>query len=61
MTEPYRRLLAIPAFRALFHGEIVSLVGHWFSYVGLSVYALQRGDGALDVAMVLAGHTLPGV
>ncbi len=57
----YRRLLAIPSFRALFYGEIVSLVGHWFSYVGLSVYALERGEGALDVALVLAGHTVPGV
>ncbi len=64
MIEPvasYRRLFSIPSFRALFGGEVVSLVGHWFSYVGLSVYALERGEGALDVAMVLAGHTLPGV
>jgi MFS family permease len=48
-----------PNFRRLWLGETTSLVGDWLSYVALSLLALERGGGALMLAVVFAGHVLP--
>src|SRR5262245_20282707 len=48
-----------PAFRRLWFGQIVSLLGDWLTYVAVSMLALEKGEGALAVAFVLVAHMLP--
>lgn len=40
-------------------GEVVSMLGDWFTYVAVSVVVLEAGSGLLGVALVLIAHTLP--
>src|SRR5262249_43155426 len=54
----WRELMGVRAFRRLWLGESVSLLGDWFTYV--AVGALAVADGSLwAVALVLLAHTLP--
>ncbi len=48
-------------FRALVLGEVVSMIGDWFSYVAVSVVVLATDSALIGVAMVLVAHTLPRV
>ena len=52
-------LKARPAFRRLFLGHIISLLGDWLSYIAVSMVALNQGEGALTIALVYVAHTLP--
>jgi MFS family permease len=47
-------------FRRLWAAGAVSMCGDWLSFVAVSVLALTHGDSALALAMVFAGHSLPG-
>jgi MFS family permease len=49
-----------PGFRRLWAAGAVSLVGDWLSFVAVSALALGGGGGAIGLAIVLAGHALPG-
>jgi MFS family permease len=54
----WRELLGVRAFRRLWLGDAVSLLGDWFTYVAVGTLAVA--DGSLwAVAMVLLAHTLP--
>ena len=54
----WRELLEIAAFRRLWCGNSVSLLGDWFTYVAVGTLAVS--DGTLwAVAVVLLAHTLP--
>ncbi len=46
-------------FRRLWTAGIVSQIGDWLSYVVVSLMALDLGEGAMAVALVLVAHTLP--
>lgn len=46
-------------FRRLWVSNMVSLLGDWLSYVAVSLVAVDRGESAVTVGMVLVGHTLP--
>ena len=48
-----------PAFRRLWAAGLVSQIGDWLSYVVVSLMALDLGEGAMAVALVLVAHTLP--
>jgi MFS family permease len=48
-----------PRFRRLWVATSLSLVGDWLSFVAVSMLALDRGGGALSLAIVLAVHALP--
>jgi MFS family permease len=52
-------LLSEPSYRRLWLGEVISLFGDWFTYVAVSLLALEQGEGALAVAMVFVAHNLP--
>ncbi len=45
--------------RRLWLAGIVSQLGDWMSYVAISLLAIEKGEGAIDVALVLVLHTLP--
>jgi MFS family permease len=55
----WRLLLTRPGFRFLYLGDLVSMIGDWFTYVAVSVLALDQGHGLWAVAGVLLAHTLP--
>ncbi len=55
----WRLLLTRPGFRYLYLGDLVSMIGDWFTYVAVSVLALDQGQGLWAVAGVLLAHTLP--
>lgn len=63
MTDDLRafgRLLgARPHFRRLWISNMVSLLGDWLSYVAVSLVAVDRGESAVTVGLVLVAHTLP--
>lgn len=48
-----------PNYRRLWLANIVSQLGDWLTYVAVSIFALEKGEGALAVALVLAAHQLP--
>jgi MFS family permease len=48
-----------PAFRRLWIAHIISMLGDWFSYIAVSLIAIERGEGAFAIALVLVAHTLP--
>lgn len=48
-----------PLFRRLWLAGTLSLVGDWLSFVAVSLLAIDRGGGALSLAVVLAMHALP--
>jgi predicted MFS family arabinose efflux permease len=54
-----RRLWSRSGFRRLWLGETISLLGDWLSYVAVSLFALESGQGALGLAVVYAAHVLP--
>lgn len=54
-----RLLRARPSFRRLWFAGTLSLVGDWLSFVAVSLLAVEKGGGALALAMVLAVHALP--
>jgi MFS family permease len=54
-----RALRAHPHLRRLWLASTISLVGDWLSFVAVSLLALDRGGGALSLAIVLAVHALP--
>lgn len=54
----WRELIGVRAFRRLWVGDAVSLLGDWFTYVAVGTLAVA--DGSLwAVALVLLAHTLP--
>lgn len=54
----WREVLGIAAFRRLWLGNSVSLLGDWFTYVAVGTLAVE--DGSLwAVAAVLLAHTVP--
>jgi hypothetical protein len=54
----WRELIGVRAFRRLWIGDAVSLLGDWFTYVAVGTLAVA--DGSLwAVALVLLAHTLP--
>jgi MFS family permease len=48
-----------PAFRRLWLASTVSLLGDWLGFVAVSLLALDKGGGALALALVFAVHSLP--
>ena len=38
---------------------MVSLIGDWLSYIAVAVISIEKGEGALAVAMVMVVHSLP--
>ncbi len=48
-----------PDFRRLWYSNMISLVGDWLSYVAVSLVAVDKGESAVSVGMVLVAHTLP--
>jgi predicted MFS family arabinose efflux permease len=54
----WRALLRVRAFRRLWFGDAVSLLGDWFTYVAVGTLAVAEGS-LWAVAMVLLAHTLP--
>jgi MFS family permease len=48
-----------PAFRRLWIAASASLIGDWLSFVAISLLAMDRGGGALSLALVFAVHALP--
>ena len=58
-ADPMTLLRERPAFARLFAGGTISLVGDWFGFVAIQVLALSSGGGPVDLAIVLAAHTLP--
>lgn len=56
----FGRLLAErAAFRRLWLSNIVSLLGDWLSYVAVSLLAVDSGQSAVSVGLVLVAHSLP--
>lgn len=56
----FGRLLAErAAFRRLWLSTIVSSLGDWLSYVAVSLLAVDAGESAVSVGLVLVAHTLP--
>lgn len=54
----FRELMGVRAFRRLWVGDAVSLLGDWFTYVAVGTLAVA--DGSLwAVALVLLAHALP--
>lgn len=45
--------------RLLWLAGLVSQMGDWMSYVAISLLSIERGTGAVDVALVLVLHTVP--
>lgn len=54
----WRALLRIPAFRRLWLGDAVSMLGDWFTYVAVGTLAVAEGS-LWAVALLLLAHTLP--
>jgi MFS family permease len=52
-------ILCEPNYRRLWLGEITSLFGDWFTYVAVSVLALEKGEGAVAIAVIFVAHNLP--
>lgn len=52
-------LLCEPNYRRLWLGEVTSLFGDWFTYVAVSVLALQNGEGPMAIAIIFVAHNLP--
>lgn len=46
-------------FRRLWIGDSISMLGDWFTYVAVGTLAVEGGEGALAVAVLLIGHSLP--
>jgi len=59
MRREIELLRTNPALRRLWLAGVVSQAGDWMSYVAVSLLALDRGTGAVDVALVLVLHVLP--
>ena len=47
------------AFRRLWIGHMISLIGDWLSYIAVSVISIQQGGGAFAVGMVMFVHSIP--
>jgi hypothetical protein len=56
--SPPGPLSAGRAFRRLWLGDLVSMLGDWLTYVAVGVLAIEHG-GALAVLGVLLAHTVP--
>jgi len=54
-----RLLLTRPAFRRLWLGTNISMLGDWLSLVAVSHYSLKHDSGALALAFTLVAHLLP--
>jgi MFS family permease len=50
-----------PNFRRLWLADIISNFGAWLTYVAVSLVVLHANGSYVDLALVLAAHTLPGV
>ncbi|MCB9552735.1 MAG: MFS transporter [Myxococcales bacterium] len=46
-------------FRRLWVANMVSMLGDWLSYVAVSLVAVNRGESAVTVGLVLVAHSLP--
>ena len=59
MTAARALFASRPALRRYWLAGLVSQLGDWLSYVAISLMALERGSGAVAVAIVLVAHSLP--
>ena len=48
-----------PSYRRLWFGDVISLLGNWLSFVAISMLALEKGEGAIAIALVFVAHNLP--
>jgi predicted MFS family arabinose efflux permease len=60
-SEQLASPLRSPAFRRLWAGEAISLLGDWFTYVALGSLVVASDQGLIGVALLLLGHSLPRV
>ena len=46
-------------FRRIWLSHMVSLIGDWLSYIAVAVISIEKGEGALAVAMVMVVRMRP--
>src|SRR5271154_5948011 len=56
----YRDVFAVPDFRALWAGQLLSVAGDQFARVALAVLVFERTRSSLLTAITLAVSVLPG-
>ncbi len=61
MHRATRLLRTRPEFRNLWLAGLTTQLGDWVGWVAVSVFTLQTGGGALDLAVVFCAHSLPSV
>jgi len=59
MTRFIQLLARQRAYRLLWLGNVVSLMGDWLSYIAVALLAIEQGGGAIQLALVFAAHVMP--